>query len=66
MTDRQTVSHVFVTVAGGVAYVAKAPKGVAVHIIDYDDIASDAQSTLRNFTSEEMAFYKEMEKGLRS
>jgi hypothetical protein len=66
MTAEEEVSHVFVTVAGGVAYVARAPKNVLVHIIDYDDIACDAHSALRNFTSEEMAFYNEMEGGLRS
>jgi len=65
-SQEMAVSHVFITVAGGVAYAAKAPKNVAVHIIDYDDIASDPEPTFRNFSPEEKAFCQEMEKGARA
>jgi hypothetical protein len=62
-TKETAVRHVFITVAGGVAYVAKAPENTAVHIIDHDDIESDPELTLRNLSPAERAFLGEMEKG---
>ena len=49
--------HVFVTVAGGVAYMAKAPENVEVHIIDYDDLEADFELTFSRLSSEAQAFY---------
>lgn len=42
--------HVFVTVAGGFAYVASAPESVKVHIIDYDDLKADFDQTFAQFS----------------
>jgi hypothetical protein len=49
--------HVFITVSGGVAYIASAPKSVTVHIIDYDDLKADFNQTFAQFTPAEKAFY---------
>lgn len=55
----QRDSHVFVTVAGGVAYVARTPPNVKVHIIDYDDLKADFKHTFDQLSSEAQSFYRE-------
>ena len=57
----ENVAHVFVTVAGGVAYVAQAPENTRVHIIDFDDLGSDFETAFGKFSPEEKAFYFAME-----
>lgn len=55
----QRDSHVFVTVAGGVAYVARTPPNVKVHIIDYDDLKVDFKQAFDQLSSEAQSFYRE-------
>lgn len=57
MSDLSAKLHVFVTVVGGVAYVAEAPDSVEVHIIDYDDLKEDFGATFRSLSVEEREFY---------
>lgn len=52
---------VFITVAGGVAYVADAPGSVRVHIIDYDDLKDDFQFAFDRLSPEGQAFYLRLE-----
>ncbi len=56
-TNTTATQHVFITVAGGVAYVASAPETVKIHVIDYDNLEADFDSTFSQFTIEERAFY---------
>lgn len=58
--------HVFVTVVGGVAYVAKAPESVQVHVIDYDDLAAGFGPTFGALSPEAKAFYFAAEQSLRT
>jgi len=60
-----TANHVFITVAGGVAYIAQAPESVQVHVIDYDDLEADFGRTFGSMSSEARAFYLMAEKSLR-
>lgn len=53
--------HIFVTVVGGVAYVAEATT-VNVHIIDYDDLKADFEGAFGRLSPEERAFYDRNEK----
>lgn len=57
MTDQSAKLQVFITVVGGVAYVAEAPEGVDVHIVDYDDLKEDFGATFRSLSPEEKEFY---------
>lgn len=52
------IHHVYVTVSGGVAYIAQAPKGVEVHILDYDNLKADFDATFSKFSREEREFYR--------
>ena len=56
--------HVFVTVAGGVAYVAGVPETVAVHIIDYDDLKADFEFTFNQLSPEAQDFYRRAEQAV--
>lgn len=59
--DAPVVQHVFVTVSGGVAYVASAPEAVKVHVIDYDNIEADFEAAFRHLSPEAQAFYRQSE-----
>ena len=58
------MQNVFITVAGGVAYVAEVPDSVRVHIIDYDDLRDDFQFAFGRLSPEEQAFYWRLEEAL--
>ncbi len=55
------LQDVFITVSGGVAYVAQAPESVKVHIIDYDDLGSDFGRTFSKLAPEARSFYLKLE-----
>ena len=57
----EEIQHVFVTVAGGVGYVAKTLKNIEVHIIDYDDLEADFDETFKRLSPEAQSFYREMD-----
>lgn len=57
----ERIQHVFVTIAGGVGYVARAPENIEVHIIDYDDLKADFDETFKGLSPEAQSFYREME-----
>jgi hypothetical protein len=49
--------HAFITVSGGVAYVAHEPDAVRVHIIDFDDLKCDFGDAFPRLSEEARAFY---------
>lgn len=60
-SDADPMPEVFVTVRGGVAYLAEAPESVEVHIIDYDDLNDDFVSAFNRLSPVEQAFYRRTE-----
>ena len=59
-------TDVFVTVSGGVAYVADAPDGVRVHVLDYDDLKCDFGESFRRLSPEARSFYMKTNSDLKS
>jgi hypothetical protein len=57
-----TSENVFITVSGGVAYLASAPETIKVHIIDYDNLGEDFDTTFNYLSPEAQAFYEWSEK----
>jgi hypothetical protein len=53
--------NVFITVAGGVAYVASAPESVKVHIIDYDNLKADFDKTFQQLAPAAQDYYRQTE-----
>jgi hypothetical protein len=64
VSDAAAMQHVFVTVVGGVAYVAKASEGVKIHVIDYDDLKADFEKTFSRLSPEAQAYYRRAEDAL--
>jgi hypothetical protein len=57
--DRKSAEQVFITVSGGVAYVAQAPETVNVHIIDYDELKADFEPAFLRLSPEAQAFCRQ-------
>ncbi len=55
--------HVYVTVRGGVAYEAQVPDGVKLHILDFDNLAADRDTTLAGYSNEEQLFISRFDSG---
>jgi hypothetical protein len=64
VSDAEVIQHVFITVAGGVAYVANSPELVKVHVIDYDELKADFEIAFNRLSPEAQAYYRERENGL--
>jgi len=62
--SRTAGKDVFINVSGGVAYVAEAPDGVEVHIIDYDDLESNFEKSFRQLSPAAQAFCLQAENGI--
>ncbi len=53
--------QVYITVSGGVAYVAQTPENVEVRIIDFDNLKADYNGAIASLSPEERAFLRVME-----
>jgi hypothetical protein len=65
-TNISQAQNVFITVAGGVAYVAQSPESVKVYIIDCDDLRADFDLTFGRLAPEAQAFFLKLENRLAS